>query len=265
MSEIGMAEDGRNVVVLRSRDVIPRPDPRHLRLGRARIAVIRGAGLSVALAFFGIAIWAFAQGDWAGIGALAIAVLAAVGAIAVTPDLGTGEHVRVRCPVCEQPTFLLHEDTFNDLRESKQAGELPDVIMAIMPDSACPLCEWQLGPRARRDPRPRLDPHDADRITRARANFATHQRYYSPDDVPDWAGAAISSAEIANKQQFMQLCDRLVELPEGEERFKVWKALSRLTRRLERDTALRLGRRAALFHDTKTLFGWLRKTLPFWT
>jgi hypothetical protein len=262
MSEVRKSEKG-NIVVLSDSDVIPRPDPRTLRLGRVRIAVIRGFGVALALGFFAIAIWRFTEGDWAGIGALVIGTLTAVGAIAVTPDLGTGENVRVRCPVCDRPTFLLDEDTFNDLRAVRQAGET--VSMAIMPRASCPLCEWQIGRRRQKDPRPDLGPYDPAGIARARANFDTHLRYYSPADVPGWVGGALSPDEVARKRHFMQLCDRLDQLPAGEERFKVWKAISRSTRRMERDTALRLSRRAALFHDAKTVIGWLRKLLPIST
>jgi hypothetical protein len=262
MSEIWRTEEG-NVVVLTDSDVIPRPDPRKLRFGRVRIAVIRGFGAAMAAAFFGIAIWRFTEGDWTGIGALVIGTLAAVGAIAVAPDLGTGESVRVRCPVCDRPTFLLDEDTFNELRADRDDDQ--SVGMAIMPTSSCPLCEWQLGSRRQKDPRPNLDAYDPDRIAKARAKFGTHLRYYSPDDVPEWAGGAISPDEVARKRHFMELCDRLDQLPDGEARFKVWKAISRSAKQLERDTALRLSRRAALVHDARTVIGWLRRFLPIAT
>jgi hypothetical protein len=36
-------------------------------------------------------------------------------------------------------------------------------------------------------------------------------------------------------------------------------------KQLERDTALRLSRRAALVYDAKTVLGWLRKLLPIAT
>jgi hypothetical protein len=134
--------------------------------------------------------------------------------------------------------------------------------MAIELGSSCPLCEWQLGPRKKNDPRPKLDVHDPDQIARARANFETHRRYYRPDDVPGWAGAAISPDEVVRKRNFMELCDRLDQLPDGEARFKAWKAISRSAKRMERDTALRLGRSTALVYDAKTVFGWLRKFLP---
>lgn len=266
MSEIGRSEEGTNFVVLRSSDVVPRPDPRRLRFGRVRMAVIRAFGVTIAAGFFAIAIWMFTEGDWTGIGALVLGTLMAIGAIAVTPDLGTGENVRVRCPVCDRPTFLLDEDTLNDLRENSQADE--NVGMAILPRGSCPLCEWQLGRRGRRDPRPDLgtnDPDAPDVIARARENFATHFRYYSPDDVPGWVGGAVSPDEVARKRHFMELCDRLDQLPDGEARFKVWKAVSKSAKRLERDTALRLSRRAAFFYDAKTVIGWLRKLLPIAT
>ncbi|MEX2282925.1 MAG: hypothetical protein WEE89_10630 [Gemmatimonadota bacterium] len=263
MSDVWRSDEGSSLVVLRSSDVVPRPDPRQLRFGRVRIAVIRTFGVALALAFFGIAIWRFTEGDWAGIGALVFGTLMAIGAIAVTPDLGTGENVRVRCPVCDLPTFLLEEDTLHDLRDDNRADE--NVSIAILPRGSCPLCEWQLGRRRQKDPRPDLGLYDPDGIAQARANFATHLRYYSPDDVPGWVGGATSPDEAARKQRFMELCDQLDQLPDGEERFKVWKAVTRSARRMERDTALRLSRRAALVYDAKTVIGWLRKLLPIAT
>src|SRR5687768_9891231 len=251
MSEVWKSEDGSSLVVLRGSDVVPRPDPRSLRFGRVRMALIRTFGVTLALGFFAIAIWRFTEGDWTGLGALVIGTVMAIGAIAVTPDLGTGENVRVRCPVCDQPTFLLDQDTLNELRADNQSEE--NFGMAITPGSSCPVCEWQLDRRKRNDPRPGLDAADPESIAQARVNFATHFRYYSPDQVPGWTGGAVSTDEIARKQHFMKLCNRLDQLPDGEERFKVWKAISKSAKRLERDTAVRMGRRATLVHDAKTV------------
>lgn len=247
MCDLMSSKDGHTYVVFGREEVVSRPDPRGLPFGRTRIVLIRSIVVLWSAGLAAAGTWALIQGQWSGMAGVLFGAIFGIGAFVWTPDLGTGEEVRVRCPCCDHPTLLLDEDTFEALRDASTGESAP---MAFEPGDPCPVCEWQTGTLPAWDPRP--DPAGYE-LEVSRDNFRVHCRYYSPDEVIGWGAGTATTEERAAKREIEEFADQLIRHPDGVEKCEAWKALERASDRLRRDTAFRLGGRAAWLHRVGTL------------